>query len=213
MGLAISVGILADLMKNDAEGARFFIKQFQLLNEVLRENNLPEHHEPETLAKLHLPESFGSFPYSFLHYLRRVAAYSFRDKNWVAEDFPSNEDPTEDDVLDSEMMMFESHLLCHSDCEGFYVPVDFSEVIFDDPKGKRILGGMLGSSHQLMKEIVQIAPSLEINLIDGKLSDADAEKLNSIEDGDKLFREKIVWLTLFEASRLSIKHKTAIVFH
>ena len=33
-----------------------------------------------------------------------------------------------------------------------------------------------------------------------------------MDEGDKLFREKIVWLTLFEAARLSIKHKTAIVF-
>ncbi len=210
MGLSISVGLLADLLKNDMEGVEWLTKEFQQVNEVLREYNLPEHHEP--VSSIYKDESCG-FPCSWLHYLRRVAAYRFRDENWIAEDFPANEDPTKDVVLDSELFMMDSHLLCHSDCEGFYVPINFKDVIFDDPKKNRISGGMLGSSYRLMEELVQIAPALEIKLVDGTLSDDEADKIYDLGKGDKLFREKTVWLELFEAARISIEHKTAIVFH
>ena len=41
--------------------------------------------------------------------------------------------------------MFDSHLLCHSDCEGFYLPIDFADVIVDAKNQMRIAGGLLGS--------------------------------------------------------------------
>lgn len=214
MGLAIGVGVLADLMLHDAEGAEWLKKDFERLNEVLRENNLPEHSEPENLPKLSRRSSLNSFPYSFLHYLRRVAAHRFRDENWIAEPFPENENPADDPVLDSEMYMMNSHLLCHSDCEGYYVPVDFSEVIVEPGKQNRIRGGLLGSSHKLMKELIEIAPALEIEISDGKLADAEIENIKLADRAESgLFREKIVWLALFEAARLSLEHQTAIVFH
>lgn len=151
MGLAISVGVLADLIINDAEGAEYMRQEFARLNEVLRENGLPEHQEPKNLSQIVKRRYGGSFPYSFLHYLRRVAAYVARDENWKAAPFPEKDDPTKDAVLEDESYMFDSHLICHSDCEGYYLPIEFSEVLVDNSDKNRIRGGLLGSSYKLMK--------------------------------------------------------------
>jgi hypothetical protein len=106
----------------------------------------------------------------------------------------------------------ESHLLCHSDCEGFYVPIEFKDVIVNDDG--RIPCGMLGSSFALLKGLQAIAPALGIRLASGKLSDEEAEKINSeVENQPVLWIEKTVWLSLFEAARLSIQHKAAICFN
>jgi hypothetical protein len=58
-----------------------------------------------------------------------------------------------------------------------------------------------------------MAPALAINLEGEVLSDAEANKIRSdVESESPLWIEKAVWLTLFEAARLSIEHKTAICF-
>ena len=107
--------------------------------------------------------------------------------------------------------MMESHLLCHSDCEGFYFPIPFTNILFD--KKDRIPGGMLGSSVMLQKELIAVAPALGIRLDKGKLTDQEAQKINrEVEAESPLWIEKAVWISLFEAARLSIEHKAAICF-
>lgn len=209
MGLAIAVGMLSDLVENDAEGAEWLREELQSANALLVDQNYPAHVEPET----RLPESsrcaLDSYPYSFLHYLRRMYAHVARDPNWKPQEVGEGEDPSDDPVLEEETMEMQSHLLCHSDAEGFYFPVDFPEVFFDDD----LPGGMLGSSYQLMRELVTLAPYLGIQLKNGELSDAEAERLNEESESEEGFWiEKCVWLSLFEAARLSLKHKTAICF-
>ena len=61
-----------------------------------------------------------------------------------------------------EMRRFD-HLLFHSDCEGFYVPVKFSEVIFTDQE-LEIPGEMIGSSYMLLEECKASAQYLELPL-------------------------------------------------
>lgn len=74
--------------------------------------------------------------------------------------------------------MFASHLLCHSDCEGFYLPVDFEVVLIDSQDQDRIPGGLLGSSYRLRDELLAIAPALGITVSDGELADAEGDRLN-----------------------------------
>ena len=84
----------------------------------------------------------------------------------------------------------------------------------EDDNG-RILGGMLCSSFDLSDELVEIAPNLGIDLDkNDKLSDAEADRINrQAKQGDSPFKiELAVWIALYEAARLSIEHKTAIVF-
>jgi hypothetical protein len=211
MGLAVEVGVLAYLNDNDEEGATWLHERFVKVNEVLVENGLPSHVEPETLPPMNNRASLKSYPYSFLHYLRRFAAHVSSDPNWKPTPVAESEDPADDPVVDDETAMFNSHLLCHSDCEGFYLPIDFAEPLFADED--RVPGGMLGSSQGLMRELVAVAPFLGINLSDGTLSDAEAIRINSISETEGWFWiEQAVWISLFEAMRLSIEHKSAICF-
>jgi hypothetical protein len=212
MGLAVSVGVLADLNEDDAEGAEWFRESLREVNQVLAENGLPQHDEPDRLPFMEF-RAAGSFPYSFLHHLRRVYARLISDPDWTPTPTREGEDPSEDSVLDEVTLLMESHLLCHSDCEGFYLPVDFDDVLIDDKDQGRIPGGLLGSSYRLKDELVHIAPALGVRLDNGQISDSEFERLDQetlAEEG--LWIEKLVWLTLFEACRLSIEHKSAIQF-
>ena len=72
---------------------------------------------------------------------------------------------------------------------------------------------MLGSSQRLLEELVFVAPALGIRLDDGRLSDEEAERIDAlIDEDDGLYREYVSWLLLYESARLSIEHRTAIVF-
>ncbi len=211
MGLAIETGMLADLIENDLEGADWMRESLAKVNEVLAENNLPLHSEPEQLPKMQNRAGVLSYPYSFLHHLRRVYARVTNDPEWTPTPVPEGEDPAEDPVLAEEMCMISSHLLCHSDAEGFYLPIDFDDVIIDDHD--RVPGGFLGSSYRLMEELVRIAPKLNIILNGCQLSDAEADRINKLsESEDGMWIENAVWISLFEAVRLSIEHKTAVCF-
>ena len=122
---------------------------------------------------------------------------------------PEGSKPTDDPIVEEEYQNMTSHLLCHSDAEGFYAPIDFQDVIADD----RLVGGLLGSSFRLRDELIEIAPALGISLQNGQLSDEEADAVNAgTEDGMPLSIEKMAWIALYEAARLSIQHKTAICF-
>lgn len=212
MGLAVLVGKLADLKLHDKEGIRWFRAAMRKVNKVLEAEGLPPHNEPETLPPLENRSALRGYPYSFLHYLRRFATHARVKPNWKPKRFPKSADPADDELVMDEMLMFSSHLLCHSDCEGFYLPVDFPEPIFADEK--LIPGGQLGSSFGLMKELIEVAPFLGITLTDGVLADSEVERINGIITAGKhaFWIETGVWFSLFEAARLSIEHKTAICF-
>jgi hypothetical protein len=101
------------------------------------------------------------------------------------------------------------HLLYHSDCDGFYVPFDFREVIF----APDVIGELIGSSYRLMDELLFVAPFLNINVSGGVLTDEEAEKVNDeAVSEDPYATEKMVWINLFECARISIDYGTAIVF-
>lgn len=59
----------------------------------------------------------------------------------------------------------------HSDAEGLHVPIDFPAPL-TAAAGEYVLGGTVGSSVQLRRELLQFAPSLDIALSDGKLDEA-----------------------------------------
>jgi hypothetical protein len=214
VGLGISVGTLSWLNTEDQDGATWFKENLAGINAVLREHGLPDHVEPEQISPAPKPRAeLMGFPYSFVHYLRRVYAYAMAQPGWtytapVVVDYSLQDDA----VVDDEYSLMRSHLMCHSDAEGFYVPVDFPDPLFDDGSN-RILGGMLGSSYGLMRELVVIAPTIGIKLDGDKLTDDEAARINAMIDGEHaLDKELVVWLALFEAARLSIEHRTAISF-
>jgi hypothetical protein len=210
MGLSIIVGIMSDVADADPEAVEHFRQEFARINDVLAEQGLPQHTEPEKLpAALENRCALDGFPYSFLHTVRRAYAHRMRDPKWIAK--PLAEDAANDPLVEEVTREMTSHLLCHSDAEGFYLPLDFTQVVFDEQE--RITGGMLGSSQRLRDELVEVAPALGINLAAGELPDEEAERINTaMERESPLWIEQIVWLSLYEAARLSLKHRAAICF-
>ena len=213
MGLAICVGMLADLHSNDPEGAEWLQQGFSAANRLLQGLGLPLHNEPQTLPPLVSRAPLGGFPYSFIHYLRYAYAHRAASPTWIAAPLPDSVDPTKDSVVETAFEQFTSHLLCHSDAEGFYLPVYFQDVIFAAPEDQDLPGGMLGSSYILRNELILVAPALGIQLIDGDISDEEAKRIADIACSDVgLYRELSAWFALYEATHLSIQHKSAIVF-
>jgi hypothetical protein len=213
MGLAVGVGDLADLLAHDEDGAAWVRKSLKKVNALLAKNKLPAHDEPDTLPPLRSRAAIQGYPYSFLHHLRRFAAHAKAKPKWKPKPFPESADPADDPVIADEQAMLDSHLLCHSDCEGFYVPVDFPDPLFSTSKIK-VPGAMLGSSQGLMRELIAVAPYLGITLKNGVLSDAEAKRINkAVKQEVPFWIEQCVWLSLFEAARLSIEHRTAICFN
>lgn len=211
MGLAIKIGKLADLCQNNPEGAKSVEQALEKVNNLLVQNGLAEHAEALSLPDRSNRAKIMEFPYAYLHYLRRLAGNLAADTHWQPIPCPDDEDPAEDPVAYAEGSKLESHLLCHSDCEGFYVPVDFPEPLFDE--NEEVAGGILGSSPGLMRELLVVAAPLGIAVVGNKLSDSEAERiLSRIDAGDPFKKELIVWIALFEASRLSVDNLTAICF-
>lgn len=208
MSLMTVVGYLDT--PDDDKGRRWFQDQLKTINEVLVDHGFSAHTEPEHLQPISSAQPWSEIGYSSLHALRRVAAYRALDRHYVATPFPESARAADDPAIAKVGAQTDSHLLCHSDAEGFYVPIDFPKVLIDE----RIAGAYLGSSVRLAHELVLVAPALEIELDrDGRLTPQEAQRLYALtEREDGLFRELTGWLDLYEAARLSIAQKSAIVF-
>ncbi|NHZ34670.1 hypothetical protein [Massilia rubra] len=205
MGLAIELGMLDD---GDNE-ADVFHAQLDAINACLASIGAPAHAEPGSIGELDNRAGLLGFPYSYLHFLRYAYAHQLANSGWIATPLAAHADPASDETLQAQMEQLESHLLCHSDAEGFYVPVEFTEPAFHDA----LPGAILGSSYRLLEELVVLAPAIGVKLANQTLSDAEAVRINGLVGSEHgLHRELCVWLALYEAARLSIEHKTAIVF-
>lgn len=207
MGLCVSVGMLADLAENDPEMLEDVQRDFEIINEVLGHERLPGHSEPSSLPPLDDRTPVVGFPYSFLHFLRRFYARLIDHPGSIPPPVQKGEDPSKDASVDR-VGSIKHHILWHSDCEGYYVPVNFPLVL----ESEDLPGITLGSSFRLMEELISVAEPLGIKLEDGQLSDDIAETIGKDDENHPYYRERVVWMALFEASRLSLEHHTAIVF-
>jgi hypothetical protein len=208
MGLAIGVNVLADLKLHDAEGYGWLKSEFARVNQLLQLEGLPLHNEPETLFPRAERPQLGSFPYSWLHYLRRAVAYQLCEEPLM----PATAHPDKDELLAEEYYMLRSHLICHSDSAGFYLPLDFSDPVYDT-KATRVAGGVVGSSFAVRRELQAVAPLLGIELLDGALPKAQAAQIANEAEGENAFWiERQVWLALYDSVDFSLQHGTAIVF-
>lgn len=220
MSLSVKVGLLAYFHENDyLEDAEYFANCINNINSHIDELEFDEdeevitqHIEPTTLP---LSEMINrahceSFPNSYLHYLIRFYVL-IKTTGKTPPQAPSDEDLYFDvDQIAHDEVSFDSHLLSHSDSEGFYLPANLDYPLFDPD---RIVGTFVGSSQVLQSELIEIAPFLNITL-DGKvLRDTECEQINQdVKSESEFYKEKLVWLTLFEAARLSIKYNSMIYF-
>jgi hypothetical protein len=237
MGLSLGVGVLADLTRREPEGAAWLRRQLAIIQRLLAQHGLPAFDEPEAAVVPAAEQPrFASFPYAYLHCLRRFAARCKVDGE-APPPLGPEEHPERDRAIERAASMFDFHLLVHSDAEGFYVPIDFADVIFDrrqpsagggDPDGSaggtgvlprgndRELGlasGMLGSSVRLLRELVAVAPALQITVGE----DLARDELRRIEAQvaaatDPFWRERMAWTGLFQAARASTRYKVLLAF-
>lgn len=229
MGLSLEVGILADLRENDEEGYQHFRDQFDALNTHLSGASLPLHDEPVD-CDVWSCEMFG---YSGLHYLRRIAAHL--DSSGQLPD-PGSDNASEDLVLKQyfehvigrkpplaqrifakqpRFLRAFDHLIVHSDAEGFYLPIEFSDVLYPDEK-LEVAGGMIGSAVRLLDECKRIANVLEIPSDLDETSDALWEAADSQGEGERKWQrygiESFSCVCLMRGCIKSIDTKAALVF-
>lgn len=207
MGLGISVGMLCDQARNDPEGFKIHRGDFDRLTHALAEAGI-EWREPDVIHESGEHDYSGGFPYSYLAHLRRAFTLTQLGETVSAASTVSDEHYKRDQVkVADEMTMFSSHLLCHADYAGYYIPVDFPDPLFlpDVPDAEG--AGMVGSTQQLLQELVSFAPAIGI-----RLDVMGTPEQTQAPDGDPFDAEKYAWLQLYGACRASIESGHAIVF-
>ena len=224
MGLVICVGFAAGGEEADSEYREYFEQQLEAINGVLESFGLPEHREPLDIEDERTVE-FEMYGYSGLHYLRRLAAHLALK----GELPPPGDDAAESDpVLNDYYRIFEAsftqgraagmpfqHLIVHGDAEGYYLPVEFEDVLIPDAS-LEIEGGMLGSSHALLRECRELASALELP---EDLSPDDEQVWSAADtqgEGEMKWErygvESITCLNLIRACEASVETGAAIVF-
>jgi hypothetical protein len=209
MSVAIWTGALSYARSHDPEAYMRLTQEFERINSVLRDNGLNEHHEPEVIPEEGYCARELGLPYSWLHRLRRSVAYSRTSRPFAP--LAVGADASKDEVLDEEQFgTMESHVICHSDSQGYYVPIAFDVPLFDS----RVVGGMLGSCQGCVSELLMVAPLLQINVREGgSVHPREVAAAGESNVGtDPLGAERRVWAVFYEVARMSLEYKTAIVF-
>ncbi|MGW0903090.1 hypothetical protein [Streptomyces sp. NPDC002853] len=144
MGVNIVVGALVDA--EDDDYIEMVRADFLAIGELLERAGARQWTEPDLDDEE--GAEFEAWGYSGLHTVRRLAVHLAADER-LPEPLDRTRRATDDPLLSKMYEAFPSdppgpfdHLVHHSDCEGYYVPVDFAHVIVD----KKARGGYLGSS-------------------------------------------------------------------
>ncbi|RYD60673.1 MAG: hypothetical protein EOP84_36695 [Verrucomicrobiaceae bacterium] len=219
MGLSIEVGIVADLLENDEEGAAHFQEEFSTLSGYLASVGLHPHTDPSEMDVI----SWDMYGYSGLHYLRRLAAHLHYSGTLPSPgDQTASQDPlpqryfSEFEVSDLEKAFggFD-HLIIHSDAEGYYIPQNFETVLIPGETCP-IAGGMIGSSYRLRDECIRIAGAigLPLDLVpeDDQVFDAAESQGSGAATWERFGVESYCCLRLYKAAQHSIHTGAAIVF-
>ncbi|MCK7611494.1 hypothetical protein [Roseibium sediminicola] len=207
MGMGVVVGVLADLLENDEEGADWVRRDFEAVNMALKMSGNQAHREPEK-CDVWYADAFG---YNELQALREVAGLVWkgvaipRDKLITGYE----ETPAADALFDAASVLLGTngqavdpesaeklraipflHLMMHSDSEGFYVPVDFSFPIVPAEIDEETASiWPLGSVRRLRCEIDQLIECLEIP----ESMDWQSDALEELLESDTAPRDGALW--------------------
>jgi hypothetical protein len=191
VSLGVNVFALAYMKKADAEGEAFLRSSFTRINLALARRGLPEHREPETvtggsiLRGVLVNMSYASF--------QELGRCLVRCRSAA----PSRSPQAREGQQQKALIGLASHLLCHANNAGFYVPVDFAEPLHAALDEPALPGGLVGSSQRLLAELLELAPHLGV----------DPDHPEAVEPGKRLHEG---WHTLHACARVSVAHGTAI---
>jgi hypothetical protein len=211
MGLNMVVGVLVDA---DEEYAEMVRTDFTAIGELLQRAGAGRWAEPDTIQDA----EFGMWGYSGLHTVRRLAVH-LGASGRLPESLVEARHATDDALLTKAYAVLPSnppgpfdHLIYHSDCEGYYVPVGFDRVIVDE----RAPGGYLGSSVRLLEETRRIAQALglpdDLDPDSEEVFEATSAETPATEGWQRYGIEAYVCLQLLRAAELSIATGSAIAF-
>jgi hypothetical protein len=214
----------SEIRESDPEYVEYFEQQVEAINGVLESFGLPPHREPFDVEDERTFEC-EMYGYSGLHYLRRLAAHLALGKELPP---PGDDGAAADPVLSDYYKIFDAsfargqaagmpfqHLIVHGDAEGYYLPVEFEDVIIPDAS-LEIAGGMLGSSHALLRECRELAQALELpadlSVEDERLwLAADAQGRGEAK-WERYGVESFTCLRLIRACEASVETGAAVVF-
>lgn len=222
--LALCVGVPSVIRESDPEYVEYFQQQVEAINGVLDSFGLPPHREPFDVEDERTFEC-DMIGFSGLHYLRRIAAYLALGR---AVPPPGDDNAASDPVLNDYYHIFDAsfargeatgiafqHLIVHGDAEGYYLPVDFEDVIIPDAS-LEIAGSMLGSSHALLRECTELARALELpeglSFEDEAVWRAVESQGEGVAKWERYGVETYTCLALMKACETSIETGAAIVF-
>jgi hypothetical protein len=230
MSLSLCVGQLADCIAvKDRDCVRRMRRALEKINEVLKANELPEHHEPERVqgGKRWTCRIAGHY----LTPLRRLAAHVRQrlindegdedefdtwpepwDRVWSV----GYQDPILEEYYDDGGELFD-HLMYHSDYQGYYVPIDFDDPLYPRGELEEELGGPIGSTRFLLSDCEEVARMIHLP------TDLDADSKcfdDAVTSAEKLGQgwwnyatESERCLKLIAACRKSLEWNSVIVLH
>jgi hypothetical protein len=231
MGLALEVGVLVHGRTTNEEARERHRSALERLNPFLDSYRVPNHHEPND-GEVWSGDMLG---YSGLHDLRRLAVYLDGNRTLpppAARDGDSTQDPLMQSYyrevegrrpgllrrllgrLPNFRRQFD-HLLIHSDAEGYYLPLDFSDVLFP-PLELEIPGSIVGSVPRLFAELERIARALAIpKNLEASSRELPALAESPLAEGEpwqRYGRETHACVMLREGCRRAMATGSALVF-
>lgn len=213
MGLNMIVGVPGNARDDCAGMVR---ADFVAIGELLERAGAGRWTEPDPVG-VQVTE-FEMWGYSGLHAVRRLAVHLAASgclPEPLGEDRRASDDPLLRKVyeaLPSDPPEPFDHLIHHSDCEGYYVPVDFAHVIVS----QKTPGRHLGSSVRLLAEVRRLALALglpeDLDPDSEEVVDAADSEEPAAEGWQRYGVESYGCLQLLRAAKLSIATGAAIVF-
>ena len=184
-----------------------FQKKISNINKLLIECDLPVYQYPFKLqSEKYILPSLVCWP-SDLDYLKFVGAQLKENPDWTPnKDFVGQRISV--DLKRKFIAENKSHLICHENYTGFYIPVDFKDKCLPD-----MFLRSLGSSISLRDELAWLACKLKLNV---KKYNPDFEVLYKEREyefkDDPLGFEKMLLLYLYNISLASVIHNLIIQF-
>jgi hypothetical protein len=118
VGLYITVGLLDDQVRNDAEGLACHRRAFARLTEALAVSGI-DRHEPEIGDPPAAPAASAGFPHSYPTHLRRIFVLAARGEPLTsASETDDGQYDRDCQKIHDDTAMLASHLLCHADDSG-----------------------------------------------------------------------------------------------
>ena len=220
MGVDVTVGYLAEMRANDAEGMKHVRKRFADLKKRMKKDGLPTYTEPEDIHYW----AIRVWPQIGIALLQRLAIYLWRKNGKLPTPATYEMDAPfegremskiyEDCYFYSEECNKKGqnfrHLVCHSCRDGGWLPVEFEEPFTE---------GYVeyGSSQRLQEQCEMVAAALELPL---ELDPNEKEVQAALRTPGKLKKkwkqysiESFNCLLLHKAARLSVELGAAIILH